>query len=442
MKKLLSVLLCAAVIFSSAVISFASETGTTETTASVSTAAEAIPAKVSGLKTEKSGSGSITLCWSPVSGADGYLIFAKAENAGKYEKIANIKENRAVVQELQSASVYCFKVQAYRETENGKPAYGSLSNELKAVTAPAKVKKIVTRSISKNSITLLWSASAGATHYEISLFSSKDNKFMVYGVVENKTVFEIADLLPGRIYTFRIRPITVYGGQNAFGEYSDNYSEFTDKDGTVYTKSQAAVRYNEAINTLKQTKDCSAAYKKAVSTQVLDCSYRSLTSTCKNIMKLFEGQLQKNFQFKDGKADGYTMNSLIEPYSQPAALKGNDIFSFSYKKDENFTYYSIKLKSESAKYADKKTAAPSSGKTVMSTVALENQRIAPVKLKSATQVFDGIQIKLKLSNDGTRKSLAFTNPVLVKANCKVSTVNFSVNVIYEINESYAFKIPG
>lgn len=444
MKKTIFLFLCIIAVILSCTIGIAAETSaanTTDTASESATVNESDPVateKVSGIKAEKADAASITLTWNEISGADGYKVYGKTESAEKYKLLATVEKPSAVIKELKSGTVYCFKIKAYRKNADEKAVSGPASEEYKAVTAPPKIKRIVTQAITKDSITLLWSACVGATHYEISYFSRQDNRFIIYGVVEGKQSFTIADLMPGRIYTFRIRPVKVYGEQNAFGAYSDDYSEFTDKDGTPYTKAQIAERYNREINSLKQTADCRASYTKEISTLVLDCSKLALVNTCKNIMSLFDGQMKKSLTFQNGTSGSYTMNSLIEPYSRPAALKGNDILSFRYKKNDENTYYEIKLRSDSTEYKNQKTAAPKQNKTVVSSVALQKLRITPVRIKNATQIFDGVQIKLKLSNDGTKKVLGLTNPVLVKADCKVSTVDFSVDVMYEIRESYGF----
>lgn len=446
MKKTISLFLFIIAVVLSCTVGIAAETEAADATGAASESAtvkETEPltvGEVSGISVHEADAARISLVWDSVSGADGYRVYGKTESAEKYKLLDTVKKPSAAIKNLKSGSIYCFRIKAYRKNGDEKAVFGKASEEFKAVTAPAKIKKVITQSITQNSITLLWSACAGATHYEISYFSSRDNRFIIYGVVEGKQSFEIADLLPGRIYTFRIRPVKVYGEQNAFGDYCDDYSEFTDKSGTPYTKAQIAERYNREINALKQTTDCRVSYTKEISTLVLDCSKASLVSTSKNIMNLFDGQMKKSLAFKDGKSGTYTMNSLIEPYSRPAALKGSDILSFRYKKNSENTYYEIKLRSDSTEYKNQTTPAPKQNKTVVSSVPLQKLRITPVRIKNATQVFDGVRIKLKLSNDGTKKVLALTNPVLVKADCKVSTVDFSVDVMYEIRESYGFTI--
>ena len=401
---------------------------------------EIVVDKVSSIKAEAADRKSITLSWDEVVNADGYKVYYKAEGDKKYSSVGTVKNASVVMDSLNSGSVYSFKIKAFRYNEKKKPVYGALSDEFKAVTAPKKVKTIVTETISDNSITLSWSASTGATHYEISYFSREENKFVIHAVVAGETYFEVSGLAPASVYTFRIRAIKVLGTQEAFADYSDDYSEFTDKDGTPYTKAQIARRYNTAINSLKEKKTLQADYSKTVSTYVLDCSYYSLTNTCKNIMSLFDGKLKKSLAFKNGTADGYTVNSLIEPYNRKAALKGNDILSFTYQKTKEGTTYSIKLKSESAAYKNKTTANPKSNKTVASTVELQKLRITPVKISSATQTFDGVEIGLTVSGDRKKQTLTLTNPVLVSADCKVSTVSFKVNAMYEIEETYDFTL--
>ncbi|MGN1442376.1 MAG: fibronectin type III domain-containing protein [Acutalibacteraceae bacterium] len=440
MKKILPALLCALFVFSACTFfsSAESEPHTAEST--VTEPEEIIIDKVNSIRVQSADSQSITLQWNAVGNADGYKVYFKADNAKKYTSAGTVITPSVVIDSLTSGSVYSFRIKAFRYNEKQKPEYGDLSDEFKTVTAPKKVKNIVTSTISDSSITLSWSASAGATHYEISYFSREENKFIVHAVVSGQTSFEVAGLSPASVYTFRIRAVKVFENQEAFSVYSDDYSEFTDKNGTPYTKAQIARRYNSIINTLKEKKSLKAEYSKTVSTYVLDCSYDSLTSTCKNIMNLFDGKMKKSLTFQNGSADGYTVNSFIEPYDQKARLKGNDILSFSYQKTKDGTEYSIKLKSESAGYKNKTTEKPKSNKTVADTVKLETLKITPLKIKSATQIYDGVQINLTLSSDQKKQTLTLTNPVLVSADCKVSTVSFKVNTMYEINEKYVFGL--
>ena len=440
MKRIFSVSFCAVLILSACAFFVSAQTEGAPVESTVTKSDEIQIGKVTGIKAEVADNSSIALCWDEVENADGYKVYYKAEGDKKYSSVGTVKNASVVMDSLNSGSVYLFKIKAFRYNEKKKPVYGALSDEFKAVTAPKKVKNIVTKTISDSSITLSWSASAGATHYEISYFSREENKFVIHAVVAGETSFEVSGLAPASIYTFRIRAVKVLGTQEAFADYSDDYSEFTDKDGTPYTKAQIARRYNTAINSLKEKKSLQADYGKTVSTYVLDCSYYSLTNTCKNIMSLFDGKLKKSLTFKNGTADGYTVNSLIEPYNRKAALKGNDILSFTYQKTKEGTTYSIKLKSESAAYKNKTTANPKSNKTVASTVELQKLRITPVKISSATQTFDGVEIGLTVSGDRKKQTLTLTNPVLVSADCKVSTVSFKVNAMYEIEETYDFTL--
>lgn len=440
MKKIIPALLCAILVFSVCTFFSAAESEPPLSESTVTQPEKPVIEQVTSIKAESADSKSITLSWNEVNGADGYKVYFKAESDKKYTSAGTVTNPSAVMDSLKSAAVYSFRIKAFRYNEKQKPEYGELSDEFKAVTAPKKVKNIVTETISDSSITLSWSASAGATHYEISSFSREENRFVVRAVVAGKTVYEVGDLSSASVYTFRVRAIKVLEGQEAYSVYSDDYSEFTDKSGTPYTKAQIARRYNSTVNTLKQKKSLKTDYTKEISTYVLDCSHDSLTNTCKNIMNLFDGKLKKSLTFKNGTADGYTVNSLIEPYNQKAQLKGNDILSFNYKKTKDGTDCSIKLKSDSAVYKNKTTARPKHNKTVVGTVELQKLIITPVKIKSATQTYDGVQIKLHVSGDKKTYTLGFTNPVLVSANCKVSTVSFKVNAMYEISENFVFGL--
>lgn len=440
MKRIVCAFLCAVFMISACPLFFAAENETAFAESTVTKPEEQRPGKVRSVKAESADSSSITLSWDKTEGADGYKVYAKAQQEEKYDFICMVTEPLAVIDALTAGSVYSFKIKAFAYAESQKAVFGEPSDEFKAVTAPKKVKNIVTQTISDNSITLAWPASKGATHYEISYFNREENRFIVHAVVESETSFEITGLDAGTVYTFRIRAVKVFDDREAFAAYSDDYSEFTDRDGTPYTKAQIARRYNSTVNALKAKQSLKADYSKVISTYVFDCSYAALTNTCKNIMNLFDGTLKKSLTFQNGAADGYTVSSLIEPYNQAACLKGNDIRSFRYQKTKSGTSYSIKLKSESAGYQNKTTAKPKSNKTVVSSVELQKLKITPVKIIKATQVFDGVQIELTVASDKKNVTLSLTNPVLVTADCKVSSVSFQVNTMYEISESYAFEL--
>lgn len=273
MKKIIPALLCAILVFSVCTFFSAAESEPPLSESTVTQPEKPVIERVTSIKVESADSKSITLSWNEVNGADGYKVYFKAESDKKYTSAGTVTDPSAVMDSLKSAAVYSFRIKAFRYNEKQKPEYGELSDEFKAVTAPKKVKNIVTETISDSSITLSWSASAGATHYEISSFSREENRFVVRAVVAGKTVYEVGDLSSASVYTFRVRAIKVLEGQEAYSVYSDDYSEFTDKSGTPYTKAQIARRYNSTVNTLKQKKSLKTDYTKEISTYVLDCSH-------------------------------------------------------------------------------------------------------------------------------------------------------------------------
>ena len=247
MKKIIPALLCAILVFTVCTFFSAAESEPPLSESTVTQPEKPVIEQVTSIKAESADSKSITLSWNEVNGADGYKVYFKAESDKKYTSAGTVTDPSAVMDSLKSAAVYSFRIKAFRYNEKQKPEYGELSDEFKAVTAPKKVKNIVTETISDSSITLSWSASAGATHYEISYFSREENKFVIHAVVAGETSFEVSGLAPASIYTFRIRAVKVLGTQEAFADYSDDYSEFTDKDGTPYTKAQIARRYNTSV---------------------------------------------------------------------------------------------------------------------------------------------------------------------------------------------------
>lgn len=429
-----ALVLCLIFAVCASAASQAEATSASETTA----AAQTEIAKVTGVKCVTASEKYITLTWDAVENAQGYAIYS-AESGGKFERVGTVKRSTAKLGPFSSGTTYSFKIRAYAKNEDGKTVTGKFSEVFTAATSPSSIKRLVTKDISTDSITLSWSAAKGATHYEIYIFSKEKNSFVLYGVVEEKTVFTVSDLLENRIYTFRLRPVRVSEGNNAFGAFTSDYSEFTDTTYIPYTKAQAAKTYNNAINLAKKRQDFTLSYQKTVFTYAIDCSRDALMKTFKNIMNLFDGEVSEKYTFKDGKSGSVTADSIIEPYNTEASLKGNDILSFKYTQGKTMDKLEIKLRTDTAKYANEKTVAPLCNKTVTSLVQLETLRTTPVKIKSAVQTFDGVSITAKIQHGGVLRSLVMENPVLVDAQCKVSTVNFTVQGMYAINQTYKFS---
>ncbi len=89
-------------------------------------------AGVKNLKASSVGTSSVTLKWSKVKGAEGYVAYYSTDNK-TWKKISSTSKNTITAKSLKGKKTYYFKVRAYSRT-NGKAIYGSYSSVLKVKT--------------------------------------------------------------------------------------------------------------------------------------------------------------------------------------------------------------------------------------------------------------------------------------------------------------------
>ncbi len=87
---------------------------------------------VKNLKTSSVGTSSVTLKWSKVKGADGYVAYYSTDNK-TWKKISSTSKNTITAKGLKGKKTYYFRVRAYSKP-NGKALYGSYSSVLKVKT--------------------------------------------------------------------------------------------------------------------------------------------------------------------------------------------------------------------------------------------------------------------------------------------------------------------
>ena len=71
-----------------------------------------------------------TLRFNKISGADGYYIYRKSKQSGKYVKIATVKTNKFVDKDLKSDNAYLYKVSAFNECTESKKSKAYLINNV------------------------------------------------------------------------------------------------------------------------------------------------------------------------------------------------------------------------------------------------------------------------------------------------------------------------
>ena len=150
----------------------------------------------------------ITLNWSKSEGATGYRVYQYSPSKGKYVVIASIKGKTSYTKSknLKAGSQYKFKIKPYIKLSDGTVIWGSASDAFTTATKPLAPTK-VTATTTKSTITLNWSASAGATGYRVYQYSPSKGKYVVIESLKGKTSYKKSkNLKAGTTYKFKIKP--------------------------------------------------------------------------------------------------------------------------------------------------------------------------------------------------------------------------------------------
>ena len=208
------------------------------------------PAEVTGLCTTDRSASSITLSWDAAAGAAGYTVYAYDADSKTYEKIAEVTDNATSYQitELDPATVYRFKVEAFEKNAGGTVA-GAASKEYEDVTLPEQIQGAEAAGADA-AVSLSWEEAAGAGGYQIYRLNTKTGKYAVCTTIKkaDTTAFQDTKLAANTTYTYKIRAYKVFEGENYYGEFSK----------PVKAKTKAVVTKPAKVTGLKASSKSSA----------------------------------------------------------------------------------------------------------------------------------------------------------------------------------------
>lgn len=153
MKKLVTMLITASLVFTMAVPTFAAE----------SAAPTAKPAKVQELKVEKNGYKSLKLSWKPVEGAASYQIYRS--KTGKSGSFALKKTTTST--KYSNIGITCGKTYYYKVRAVNKAGKGAFSAVKSSKVQPGKVTITKVTCPRENCVRIHWNKVDGATGYQI-----------------------------------------------------------------------------------------------------------------------------------------------------------------------------------------------------------------------------------------------------------------------------------
>ncbi len=185
---------------------------------------------VKGAEMEECTATTATIEWKKTANADGYKLYILNEN-GEYELYMNIEDGEKrelVLEELSSASVYTFKMSAYRYFRD-KEYESEISEEsFEVYTLPA-TPDAVASSDESYTLSVNWTALENIGGYELE-YSLNEDMSDATSVELTENTFSLDALTPKTAYYTRVRAYFIHNDENVYSEWSEISSvEIKDK---------------------------------------------------------------------------------------------------------------------------------------------------------------------------------------------------------------------
>ncbi len=381
----------------------------------------------------------VSLQWEAVDGATGYKVASFNDQTGKYKTLVTTTATRAVLFSLERGKTYRFRVRAFQKGANDV-LWGEPSRDVYAATAPAPLKGLYIKDISRTSVTLGWQTARGATHYEVYLFDDTKGSFRLYGLSGHRQM-TVKNLEPDRLYRFRVRPFRLDKGKYASAADAAEIEETTDTAGLPHTLWQACKAYCSALNIAKLSAAGQLTHKKTVRTTKHSVSRAAFDGTVENLMRLFSGSRTKKYTLTKGKtADGVTAESLLPPAGKLVTLTPDDVKTFSAEKTADGGYtLTLTLNEDVSLFENGKTSRPKTLSKATGWLRFEKLDTTPIRLQSGKVFYDGAV--LTLTTDAKRRMTALTTRVraALKLDCYAASVAFDAAIAYDCKEQFRLK---
>lgn len=261
-------------------------------------------AKTNFTKIEAKSGKKVTLTWKKVSQAEGYLIYRKDSEDGKYNQIGKVTSGKTLTYTdtvKSNNKTYTYKIQAYN-TNNGKQGVGAYSSTKSAKTlAKAKITGIT--SSNEDMLKISWKKVSGANGYIIYRSTSKNSGYKKIDTVTGKTSYTDDTVKAGKTYYYKVEAYNVNSGTKGYGGASDAVAGKTAKR----TKITSIVSANEKTLTIKWNKITGAyGYRIKRSTDE-DGTYKVVKT-----IKSGNTTSYKDTSVKAGKNYYYTVETMVK----------------------------------------------------------------------------------------------------------------------------------
>ena len=211
------------------------------------------PEQVTGLAIVENKLKKITISWTPVMGADGYVIYRAAPN-DVFSLVGTCQGNVYPDKELNPGTTYRYKVCAYSFDEENE---GKYSDVVKMTTYPAK--PVIQVKGGENKARITWSAVTGASGYYIYWHDGTGYQFLAALAGKSNTTFIHANLPNDAYSKYKVEAFRVFQEVEYKSTLSDAKKGLVEKQkATVSTaklfKTKAGFQNSSAYKNCKALK--------------------------------------------------------------------------------------------------------------------------------------------------------------------------------------------
>ncbi len=170
------------------------------------------PAMVGGFKVSATGSDNITLSWSKVASANGYVIDIYRD--GKWSQLVKIASNATTSYKatgLNIGTTYKFRIKSYA-TNGTLTIYSTYSSAISGVPALSKVENLKMTNRGTDFISVRWDKNADADGYMVYIYDGTSWKLVKTLTTSSSVSHKITELVSGKAYKVTVKAYKTIDG--------------------------------------------------------------------------------------------------------------------------------------------------------------------------------------------------------------------------------------
>ncbi len=195
---------------------------------------------------------------------------------------------------------------------------------------------------------------------------------------------------------------------------------------------EIAAEYNRAVNALKNYSGNATVNKlEDVTVEITDCPGGQIVKNIvQPVVDSFSGTVQREYVFENGESEeGRTLNSLIEPYGENAALVAEAIASAkAYEGKDGNRFLCFVVVAEESVYDGLTTTYPAYHSLVVSPLNLGAIDLSPIEITQAEMYYPGAAVTAVIDSQGRLTALQHVLPIEGTCTGEASIISATVGL--------------